>query len=415
MRIFRWITAGLVVVACGAASAPAAAPGPVRVGVLLALSGSAATYGRRELAAVRLAHRLSGQVLGRGVKLFVADTGSDPETARRAIRKLIARHRVAAVIGPTLSPVALAVGPIADRHRVPLITPSATAPAVTRHRRYVFRACFADPWQGWAAARFAADRLHARRAAMIVDVTQPYSVSLARAFAREFTRPRALFIRVSIFSGYRVFWTRGRIISRMFFQSGDQEFVGQIQTVARRRPDVLYLPNYAPENTLIAIQVRRRKMRGPGDRVFKVTIIGGDASRSRDLIEEAGIAVQKFHHGRRGKKFYPGFVVTAHFDPREATSQRARAFLAAFKKRYEGRRVSTWHALGADAYFLLLDAMKRAGSVQGARVRRALIRTREFRGLTGRLIMTPTGDPKKSVVILEVSGDKFVYLTTVQP
>ncbi|MBU0516344.1 MAG: ABC transporter substrate-binding protein, partial [Proteobacteria bacterium] len=278
-----------------------------------------------------------------------------------------------------------------------------------------FRACFIDPWQGRAAARFALEKLGARRAAMIVDVTQPYAMGLAREFAREFTRPRARIVRLSVFDGCRLAWSRGRIVSRTFFQSGDQEFVRQIQTVAGRRPDVLYLPNYAPENALIAIQVRRHKIRGPGDLVFKVTIISGDASQSRALIERARMAVQDFRRGRGGTKRYPGFLLTGHFHPRAAFSKPARAFGAAFKKRYEGRPVSAWHALGADAYFLLLHAIGRAGSVQGAKVRRALARTRGFQGLTGRLIMTPRGDPKKGVVILKVSGDKFVYLTTVQP
>ena len=88
------------------------------------------------------------------------------------------------------------------------------------------------------------------------------------------------------------------------------------------------------------------------------------------------------------------------------------------KKLYEAKykeEISAFSALGADADFLLVDAIKRAGSTEGPKVRDALAGTKDLRGVSGSLTMGPDGNPIKSVVIDKVEKGKFVYVTTVTP
>ncbi len=379
---------------------------PIRIGVLLALSGRDGLYGRMQRRAVELALRMQPRVLGRPVELIVKDTESDPETARQEAARLISRHRLAAIVGPTTSASARKVGPIADRARVPVISPTATAPGLTG--RYLFRVCFSDDFQGRAAARYALDILGARRAAMIVDLDQAYSRTLARAFADEFTRWRARIIYVGIFRGVLLSWTHGAIVGRAFFQTGDEDFIGQLRAVMIRKPQVLYLPNYAAENALIAVQVRRSRYSG---QAMRISIITGDGSQSPKFIARAWKAILD---SRRRRTIITRVLLTTHFDASVLRTPLARAFVAAFRKDI-GQTPSAIEALAADAYFLTRDAIRRARSLSGPRLRRALAATYRFAGVTGRLTMTPRGEPAKGVVVLRVSQNKFVPDTYLRP
>jgi branched-chain amino acid transport system substrate-binding protein len=410
MRMFRWMTTViLAVIACWSASSPAAPPDPVRIGVLLAESGRAGAYGRMQRRAVEVARRMRPRVLGRPVKLFFQDSESDPATAGQEAARLIAKRRVAAIIGPTTSAAAGAVGHIVDRKRVPVISPTATAAGPIG--RYVFRVCFSDEFQGRAAARYALYYLGARRAAIIVDLNQPYALTLARAFAREFSEWRARVVFLSIFRGVGLRWARGEIVGRAYFQTGDKDFISQIRAVAWTNPQVVYLPNYADENALIAIQIRRTRIRG---RPFWTTLLAGDSSQSSFLLAKAGRALQDIRVSRHARAMIPGFLLTSHFFAGAPQTPLARAFVAAFRKD-TGRNPSAIEALAADAYFLAMDAMERAGSLSGPRLRRALAATSDFEGVTGRITMTPRGVPEKNVVILRVFKDKFVRKATLRP
>jgi branched-chain amino acid transport system substrate-binding protein len=397
----RLLTIGLILLtaALTPGGAGGARPEPIRIGVLLALSGRDGLYGRMQRRAVELARRMQPRVLGRPVELIVADTESDPETAGREAARLISRHRVAAIVGPTTSAEALKVGPVAGRARVPVISPTATAPG--SYGRYLFRVCFSDDDQGRAAARYALDILGARRAAMIIDLDQTYSRTLARAFADEFTRWRAKILWVSIFRGVGLNWTHGAILGRAYFQSGDQDFISQLRAVIMSEPQVIYLPNYAAENALIAIQLRRSRYSG---QAIGISLITGDGSHSPKFITRAWKAIQDSRHRRT---IIIRVLMTSHFSARVLRTPLARAFVAAFRRDL-GQTPSAIEALAADAYFLTRDAIRRARSLSGPRLRRALATTERFAGVTGRLTMTPGGDPEKGVVVLRLFRDKFI-------
>jgi branched-chain amino acid transport system substrate-binding protein len=71
--------------------------------------------------------------------------------------------------------------------------------------------------------------------------------------------------------------------------------------------------------------------------------------------------------------------------------------------------------MGADAYFLLFDAMRRANSVEGTKVREALATTKDFEGVTGKITLGDDGNAVKSVVINQVKDGKFVYVMSISP
>jgi branched-chain amino acid transport system substrate-binding protein len=130
-------------------------------------------------------------------------------------------------------------------------------------------------------------------------------------------------------------------------------------------------------------------------------IVTGDGAQVDQLIQIGGKAVE-------------GMYLTGHFHKDAATTERAKAFTKLYEAEYKGE-INAFAALGADAYLLLVDAMKRADSTEGPKVRDALAGTTDFKGVSGSVTMGPDGNPIKSVVIDKVENGKFVYVTTVAP
>jgi branched-chain amino acid transport system substrate-binding protein len=98
-----------------------------------------------------------------------------------------------------------------------------------------------------------------------------------------------------------------------------------------------------------------------------------------------------------------------------ATTALAKDFIARFDKKYPKKEPNAFHALGADAYFVLLDAITRAKSTKGEAIRAALATTKNFQAISGKLSIGEDGNAVKPMVINVVKGGKFEYLTTVNP
>jgi branched-chain amino acid transport system substrate-binding protein len=185
----------------------------------------------------------------------------------------------------------------------------------------------------------------------------------------------------------------GKVVSKTFIQTGDQDFSAQLSSVESNKPDLIYAPIYYVEDALLAKQAR--------DLGINTPILTGDGAQADQLIEIGGKAVE-------------GMYFTAHFHKDAATGDIAKEFNKVYEAKYK-QEVSAFTALGADAYFLLIDAVKRAGSFEGPKVRDALSKTKDFNGVSGPMTMGPDGNPIKSMVINKVENGKFVYYMTIKP
>lgn len=370
----------LLLAALSSGPARAGNQAPIIVGVCLPMTGSVAAYGQMAWDGIKLAHEMAPSVLGRPVRLRLVDNKSDNVEAASAVSRLIKKDKAIAVLGPATSSRALAAAPIAEKAGRPLISPAATNPIVTQNKKYIFRVCFIDPFQGRAAARYAYRKLGARRAAVLIDVSQDYCVGLAAFFMREFKK------------------LGGRIAVKVKCNTGDQDFSAQLGTVGASGADVLYLPNYYTEDALAARQARELGL--------DIPLLSGDGAQAPELVEIGGRAVE-------------GFAFTAHFHRAGARGGAAQKFLALYDRlRSQGKLkedLTGFHVLGADAYLVLLDAIRRAGSTEGAKLRRALAETKGFAGVSGKIDIGPDGNAVKSAVILQVKNGKFVYVATMNP
>jgi branched-chain amino acid transport system substrate-binding protein len=348
----------------------------VKIGGWLPMTGAVAAYGQDAWAGIQIALEMKPTVLGKKVEVVVADTKSDKIEAANAMSRLIEKDNVTAVVGEMISGDTMAGGPIAEKAKIPVVSPTATNPLVTQGKKYVFRVCFIDPVQGDIAAKYAFHTLKAKKAALIVDKSQDYCVGLAKFFKDAFTK------------------LGGKIVAETFCVTEDKDFSAQLSTIKSTRPDVIYAPNYYSPVALFTRQARELGVKAP--------VLSGDGAQAEELIQIGGKEVE-------------GVAFTGHFNARAATTKLAKDFIARFEKKYSNKEPNAFHALAADAYFVLCDAITRANSTKGEAIRAALAATKNFEAISGILSIGEDGNAVKPMVINVVKGGKFEYLTTINP
>ena len=358
--------------------AVAAAAEPVKIGFFMSMTGRDASFGEASLRGARLAVdelNAAGGVLGRPVELVVEDDRSLPGEAATAVKKLIARDEVVAVLGGNASTNSLEAAPVCQAAHVPMIAISSTNPKVTAMGSYIFRACFIDSFQGAVLAKFSHDTLHAKRVALLTSVSAPYSVGLSRVFRERFTA------------------AGGEIVAEQKYTEGDKDFRAQLTAIKALAPDAIAATGYYTEAALICRQAR--------DLGLDIPIIGGDGWEAPQLIYLGGAAVE-------------GTYYSTHYSA-ESPAPEVQLFIKKFRARYDGETPDAVAALGYDAMMLLADAITRAGTTAGSRLRDALAATKDFPGVTGRTTIDAERNTSKPAIIVTVKDGHVQFVAAVTP
>jgi branched-chain amino acid transport system substrate-binding protein len=348
----------------------------IPVGQFASLTGPQATFGQSTDKGVQLALdeiNGSGGVLGQPIRLITKDNQSKPGETSTAVRELITRDKVVALIGEVASGRSLEAAPIAQRSGIPMISPASTNEKVTETGDHIFRVCFIDPFQGTVCAKFA-HKLGATKAAILTDVSKDYSLGLAKSFQEEFTKEGGIITGTQSYSG------------------GDKDFSAQLTAIKSGNPQVVFLPAYYTEAPLIIRQARQLGITVP--------FVGGDGWDSTELVSVGGPSVE-------------GCYFSNHFS-NQSTDPQVVAFVNAYRKKYN-EDPDAMVALGYDALLLLADAMKRAGTTDPAKVNAAIAATKDFPGVTGKITLDAHRNPNKPAVMLEVKNGKFAYVETIAP
>jgi branched-chain amino acid transport system substrate-binding protein len=361
-----------------ALSGTALAADTVKIGVYLPLTGQMAYGGQLELEGIQMASKEAPTVLGKKVELFVVDNKSDKVEAANAVKRLIEKEKVVAIIGTYGSSLAMAGGEVAEKAGVPMVGTSCTNPLVTQGKKYSFRVCFIDPFQGAGAATYAASGLNAKTAALLVDVSNDYSVGLATFFTRSFTK------------------LGGQVVANLKYQAGDQDFTAQLTEIISKKPDVLFIPSYFAEGAIIMKQAKELGA--------KFNVMGGDAMDNPKIVEIGGAAVEGFVH------------TTFPYDPSmKDMSPIAKKFTENWKKTFPAKEPNVNAALGYDTYLMVLDAIKRAGKAEPAAITKALAATKGFEGVTGSTTINATHDAEKPVGLVQIKDGKKTYIGSITP
>ena len=368
------LAAMLVLILAGTA----VAADTIRIGVYLPLTGRVAFGGQLELEGIQMAHKELPELLGKKVELVVVDNKTDKVEAANAVKRLVERDKVVAVIGTYGSSLAMAGGEVAEAAGIPMMGTSCTNPLVTQGKKFVFRACFIDPYQGAGAATYAVKTLGMKKAALLVDVANDYCVGLANFFKQSYRK------------------LGGEIVSELMYNSGDQDFTAQLTEIISKKPDLLFIPADFAEGAIIMKQARELGA--------EFQIMGGDAMDNPEIVKIGGDAVEGFIH------------TTFPYDPSmTGMSDIAKTFTENWTKAHPDKDPNVNAALGYDSYMLVANAIKVAGSTEPDAIRDALAKTKGFPGVTGNKTINETHDAESPVGIVQIKDGKKQFIGTVEP
>ena len=323
----------------------------IKIGHTVSLTGGASMWGQSEARALdMLAKKINeaGGVLGKQIEFVRYDNRNDGVEAVNVARRLVS-DGVVAVIGPAQSGNSIASAPVFERGKIPMVVTTATNPYVTIDQRsnkvrpFAFRPCFIDPFQGTVAARFAVTDLGAKKGAILYDVGSDYGQWLARYFEEAFVAKG------------------GEIVAKEAFRTEELDYRAQLGKMKDLAPDVIFIPTSQKEAAMAAKQAR--------DLGINAVLLGTDNWGSPDLIELGGSAIDG--------GYFVNLTDLADPDIQE--------FVAEYKAAFGEEPVLPNPVMAQDALLMIVDAIARAGSVEGDAVAEALATIKDLKVTSGLL------------------------------
>jgi len=312
---------------------------PIKVGVLLPLTGSMAKFGEIEKRSFEMALEeinAKGGVRGSRIQLVFEDDTGKPEVGRSAMEKLISRDKVPVVTGGYSSAVTAATAPVAQQFKVPYVICTGSADDVTeKGYNYVFRINPPASEYPNAVMSFLQSVAKVKTAAILYENTQ-FGQSSSKAFEKDC---QAAGIKVLVKEGY---------------QAGAIDFKPLLTKVKAANPEMIYMVSYVMDASLL---MRQSKELGINPKLF---VGGGAGFTLPEFAKSAGDAAE--------------YVYSATLWVETLPFPGAKEYFNKFKKKYGSD--TEYH--GAEAYaamYVVADALKRAKSLSPADVRDALAKT----------------------------------------
>lgn len=340
----------------------------IKIGAMGPLTGPVAIYGISATNGTKLAIdeiNAAGGVLGKQLELNLLDEKGDTTEAVNAYNKLLDWGMVA-LVGDVTSKPSVAVAELAAQDGVPMITPTGTQLNITEAGSNIFRVCFTDPYQGEVMAKFAKENLGANTVAIMVNNSSDYSDGVAKAFVDEATKQGL------------------QVVAKEGYSDGDKDFRSQLTKISSTNPDVLFVPDYYEQDSLIAIQAREIGL--------KSTILGPDGWDGvvKTVDKSSYSAIE-------------GVYFANHYSVKDS-SERVQNFINNYKAKFNDEP-SSFSALSYDTVYLIKEAMEKAGTTEKEALTKA-IKEVQFEGVTGKLTFDEKNNPVKGITIIKiVDGD----------
>lgn len=353
------------------------------IGANLEMTGANASFGTSSLNGIHMAvedANIKGGILGKKVQVVGVDNRSEVAGSADALAKLVTAGAVG-VIGPDTSSNVIALAPLVSSDKIPLITPSGTNPSITvdpstgKTREFIFRACFTDPYQGRIMADFAADRLKAKKAAVLVDNSSDYSMGLADFFTQQFERKG------------------GAVSGREAYMAKDVDFKPILTKILAQNPDIIFIPGYYQEVGLIIRQAREMGASMP--------ILGGDGWDSDKLVEIAS------------PQNLQNTYFCNHYS-QDDNNPALQEFIRKYEARY-GYKPDSFAVTAYDSANLMMEAIERAGSTKAEAVSGELTKIRDFPGISGQITIDDKHNTVSSGIIMKFSGGKREFVERIDP
>jgi branched-chain amino acid transport system substrate-binding protein len=326
----------------------------------------------------------AGGINGYKLKLVVYDTRSETPDAVTVSKRLIDQDKVVAIIGPSWSAAGIPLAQIADTSKIPFVATTASNVNVTvdesgKLHPYMFRACFIDPYQGYALADFAAKKLNIKKVAFLTDISSPYTVGVHKFFEDHFKE------------------LGGQVIVNEGYNQGDTEFRAQLSKIKAAKPELLVSAAYTYKDAgLIAQQMDALGL--------KVPYMGADGVFVPDLLEMAGPKLEGAYVSTGLSEAAPEF----------------QEFNAAFEAKHK-TKATIYTYYGLDCLMMIEHGIRTAtangGKPDPTAIRDAIENMQDVQLFTSKVTMEKdTHNPhNKPLLIMTIKNSKFVLLETFDP
>ena len=376
MKIFK--TLFLLVMVFAFAAGTALAADTVKIGLLAPLTGFAAADGLSVHNSVKLAlERINneGGVLGKKVELVVYDDRADGKEAVALARKLIQQDRIVGFVAGSYSTPTRAVAPIFQDEEIPLISAYAVHPDITKAGDYCFRNGFLGMVEGKSAGYVADKMLQAKRVALLTS-DNDFGRTLAEGF-KAYVKERGKGME---------------IVYAQTYPFKEKDFKPYLSKIKELSPDMIFASGYYFQTGPIVNQAREMGL--------TMSILGEEGADSPKFIEIGGNAAE-------------GFVIVTNLN-RDDPRPDVQAFLKEYEKRY-GIQPDMVGASAYDGFMIICDASKRANSLKGPDIRKAIAETKDYNGLTGEIKgFTDIGEVVKDVQVQIVKEGRFRHFGVVK-
>jgi branched-chain amino acid transport system substrate-binding protein len=297
---------------------------PVKIGLILPMTGPFASTGRQTEAAVRLYMQRNGDtVAGRKLELIVKDdTGMAPETTKRIAQELIVQEKIAILAGFGLTPLALATAPVATEAKVPMIVMCAGTSIIPQRSPFIVRTGFTLPQNTAPIADWAAKNKIKKVVTLVADYA-PGSES-EKTFLKRFKD------------------AGGTIIESIRTPLANPDFAPFLQRAKDAKPDALFVFVPSGQGTAVMKQFAERGLKDAG-----IALIGPGDVVDDDILDTIGAPAL-------------GVITSFHYSAAHPSPEN-KAYVDAFMKANNGMRPNFMSVGGYDGMHLIYEALKKTG------------------------------------------------------
>ena len=356
----------------------------IKIGVFEPSTGDSASGGKKEMLGMQYANYETPTVEVGGetytVELVTADNASSTDKALTAASSLVSAN-VSLVLGSYGSSVSIAAGPTFEQAGIPAIGVTCTNPNVTIDNDYYFRICFLDPFQGTVLANFAAEKFGAKKAYLLGELGNEYDQGLITFFEQAFTAAGGTVIKDS-------------------YPTNNSDFTTYLTKAKNENVDVIFTPVSIAYATQIISQASTLGL--------EIPILGSDTLDDNKVLEAASgtnvpLYVSTFYQEGGAPEFDTGIKEYINNNADAKTANGGDDTIAAVT------------AMGYDAYYVALEAIKAAGSTDPAAIQQALWDV-TYDGVSGAIAFDDVnGDAIRDTAYIKVSDNNGAWnLETVQ-
>ncbi|MBW2429959.1 MAG: ABC transporter substrate-binding protein [Deltaproteobacteria bacterium] len=343
----------------------------IRIGLMAPLTGFAAADGASVHDSVKLAvERVNSQggVLGKKVELIAYDDRADGKEAVAVARKLIQQDQVVGVVAGSYSTPSRASAPIFQDEEIPFVAAYAVHPDITKAGDFCFRNGFLGMVEGKSAGHVAVQMLKANNIALLTS-DNDFGRTLAAGF-KEYINKYA---------------KAAKIVYAQTYPFKEKDFKPYLSKIKEIGPDLVFASGYYFQTGPILKQA--------SEMGIKTQILGEEGADSPKTLEIAGKAAE-------------GFIIVTNLN-RDDPRPEVQTFLKEYETRYK-LQPDMVGASAYDAFMIICDGIKRAGSADGKAVRDAIAATKNYNALTGEIKgFNDIGEVVKEVQVQIVKDGRF--------